>query len=123
MNLLIVDDDLALAAMLALHFEDCGFEVSQAHNCREARALISKHTFDLALVDYQLPDGTGLELLGILRKTTPHLKIIIMSGVDDPGLKNRLDINGLRYFISKPIESTKLDSMVHKALGMRAKLS
>jgi len=116
MNILIVDDDTALAAMLALQFEDRGFSVSQAHNCCGARVLIRERKFDLALVDYQLPDGTGLELLSALRKATPHLKIIMMSGIDDPGLQDCFSINGLQYFIHKPIESMKLDSVVRKVL-------
>ncbi len=118
MNILIVDDDTALVSMLALHFEECGFSVSKSHNCRDTRALILERKFDLALVDYQLPDGTGLELLSTLRKTTPQLKIIIMSGIDDPEFEDRLGMNGLLSFIRKPIESAKLDSVVREALNI-----
>ena len=116
MNILIVDDDTALVAMLTLHFEERGFNVCKAHNCCETRTIVEERNFDLALVDYELPDGTGLELLSAMRKTTPHLKIIMMSGIDDPNLQNLLAKQGSHCFLSKPIESTKLDLIVSEAL-------
>ena len=118
MNILIIDDDTALVAMLALHFEECGFTVCKVHNCRDTRALIRKRIFDLAVVDYQLPDGTGLELLKTFRETTPDLKVIMMSGIDDQKLKDRMGLNNLQYFLRKPIESSKLDAIVRKAFNI-----
>lgn len=115
-KMLIVDDDAALASILALHFEDRGFTVTEMSSCRAARALLGTRKFKIALLDYQLHDGCGLDLAQALRQAEPSVRIIVMSGSDDPTLRERLFAEGLEHFLSKPLRAQELDSVVRQAL-------
>ena len=55
-HLLLVDDDASLLALLALHFEELGWEVRLARTCKEALPHAAP-PLHMALLDYQLPDG------------------------------------------------------------------
>ena len=78
-TLLIVDDDPALRRLLSWTFEELGYWVWSAHDCREAIASASAMAFDFALLDYHLPDGTGEYLAYALSRQIPTLQIVIIS--------------------------------------------
>jgi DNA-binding NarL/FixJ family response regulator len=60
-----------------------GIVVHQAAVLQQARTLIAGHRFDLALVDIQLPDGSGIDLLGEIRAHTPETYCVISTIFDD----------------------------------------
>lgn len=69
LRVLIIDDEPSVTDVLGLVFEHAGFDVSQAATGAEARAHLSEGLFDVALVDKNLPDVGGLELLADIRET------------------------------------------------------
>src|SRR5438552_9584593 len=78
-RLLIVDDDPAiLAGLTALLDED--WEISTALNGRDARAAFATFSPDVALLDINLPDVSGLELLHDFKLYSEALAVIMMSG-------------------------------------------
>ena len=83
-RVLIVDDDFSLTSMLTLHLRDAGVRVISAGNCRDTFAILKTGAFDVALVDYQLPDGNGLEVVSLLRQAFPRVRLIMMSGSEEP---------------------------------------
>ncbi len=82
-SLLIVEDDASLSEMLALHFEEQGFRIHSAVTCADALELARSARPDLILLDQQLPDGLGNELIPELRSLSPESRIIMMTGVHD----------------------------------------
>jgi len=82
-QLLIIEDDTALNQMLQFHFEENGFRVSAAYGCGEGIVLLQQTAFDLILLDQQLPDGTGLELLQKIHADDPLQAVIMMTGQHD----------------------------------------
>ena len=116
-HMLIVDDDTALTRILALHFADAGFTVTEASNCRDTLALIASSTFKIALLDYQLPDGTALDLVPALREADPLTPIIIMSGTDDPTLEERVRANSVHHLLRKPLKTEELNSLMQQVLN------
>jgi DNA-binding NarL/FixJ family response regulator len=60
-----------------------GIVVHQAAVLQQARKLIAGHRFDLALIDIQLPDGSGIDLLGEMRAHTPETYCVISTIFDD----------------------------------------
>ena len=79
-RLLVVDDDSALLQMISWAFAERGYRVQIADSCHRARQLIASHSFDYALLDYHLPDGTGVDLLDWLRDEQPKVRALLMSG-------------------------------------------
>ena len=104
-QLLIIEDDSSLNQMLALHFEDQGFEVTSTFNCADGKAEVQNATFDLVMLDQQLPDGLGIELLPQLLDRRPELSVIMMTGQHDLELAIKAIRIGAADFVHKPINT------------------
>lgn len=118
-SVLIVDDDAALAEMLALQFEDEGHGVRTAATCAEGLELARTGCPDVVILDQHLPDGRGVELLEPLLAEDPDLPIIMMTGVHDLELAIDAIQRGARDFVHKPVKTEALSHAVDKALEHR----
>jgi DNA-binding response OmpR family regulator len=73
-RLLIVDDHQPLARMLSWAFENLGYHMITAADCRAARRMARLSHPSHALIDYRLPDGNGLILARDCRRSCPTCK-------------------------------------------------
>ncbi len=119
-RLLIIEDDASLNQMLAMHFEDQGFEVTGVNYCADGLTAVRQHKFDLTLLDQQLPDGLGIDLLPLLLAQQPRLPIIMMTGQHDLELAIQAIKTGAADFIHKPVKSQTLQDTVDKVLRQRS---
>src|ERR1700693_3947189 len=67
-KVLIVEDEAPIRQMIAFNLTRAGFEVDEAEDCSSARTRIADGRPDLVLVDWMLPDSSGLELTRSLRR-------------------------------------------------------
>ena len=114
LSVLIVDDDRFLVKTFELILRNAGFKVQVAADGKEALTKASAEEFDLAIVDYYLPDTSGDELSIKLKSLQSELSVIILTGqtdLDDAG-------EGLEVLF-KPIDPEKL---IEKADRLRTKL-
>ena len=115
-RLLITEDDVALRQMLTWEFEELGYRVTAVGNCADTLAVIDRG-FDLALLDYNLPDGTGSELLQLLCERSPGLPVYVCSG---RGAADRAavvrDCGGCG-FLPKPVTARQLHRLFCRRLG------
>lgn len=118
-HLLIVEDDPALNQMLTLHFEDEGFEVAGALTCADALDQLAANAYDLLLLDQQLPDGTGTELLEKVLSREPDLPVVMMTGQHDLELAIEAIKKGAADFVHKPVETAQLEQTVSRLLENR----
>jgi len=79
-EILIVDDDVELASNLQDILQAEGYVAAVAHDGQAALSLSNEKTFDLAIVDFKLPDKTGLELVGELSRACTRAVYIIVTG-------------------------------------------
>ncbi len=106
-HLLIVEDNHSLRQMLTWEFEDLGYRVTSVDCCSTALAAAGRVPLDLALLDYNLPDGCGTELTVQLRAMYPDLQIVICSG-----RTNGESIDpALCCFEPKPVTAKKLHGL------------
>ncbi len=119
-RLLIVEDDASLNQMLALHFQEQGYEPHAAFHCEEALQQAETLQPDLILLDQQLPDGLGNTLIPRLLELVPGTRIIMMTGVHDLELAIQAIQDGACDFIHKPVKTELLQATVEKALAGRA---
>ena len=68
MKLLIVDDDLPFRERLSRSMEKKGFEVISSFGFKDSLTKVSENSFDYAVVDMRLEDGSGLELVKEMQK-------------------------------------------------------
>ncbi len=78
--ILVVEDDDIQRLFLAEYLESLGYEVNAARDGSDARALVGRLKFDLALLDVRLPDVNGLELTRELKTKHPGLAVIVCTG-------------------------------------------
>jgi CheY-like chemotaxis protein len=110
MTVLHVEDDPALVQLVRVAFDRLGFlgEFVRAGLVREAVDILTarrrkKESLDLILVDVQLPDGNGLEILQKVKASPTWCKtpVIVLSGETDPGLINEAYALGSNCYLPK----------------------
>lgn len=116
-KLLITDDDAALRESLALALSRRGFQVEMAADGREGLDLAKTPSIHLAIVDYQMPRLSGLEMLAELRRIRPELPCILMSGALDEEVTAEARKMRVYSVLGKPLRLRDMDVEIRKALG------
>jgi DNA-binding NtrC family response regulator len=118
-RILLVDDDAASLNVLGEVLNRDGYEIFPAVNGYEAFKIIQEDSIDLTILDYDLPDTTGLELLQEIKPKHPGMPVIIMSG--NPSQNIRFDAfeAGAYTFIPKPIDLRQFRQFVAHALDFK----
>jgi DNA-binding NtrC family response regulator len=106
--ILVVDDDRNVRRSLALSLELEGFQVVTVDHAAAALEAHAARTFDTILLDVQLPDGSGLDLLLRLRDARPEVPVVIMTGHGTPEMAFEAIRRGATSFLDKPIRTDKL---------------
>lgn len=115
--ILVVDDDATIIELVDMVLSQSGFKTRKASTIKDAVKLAEEESFDLAILDIYLPDGTGLELARKIKSQNPKLPVIIMTGTpDSENVKQSVDIEVDAYLI-KPVDVDKLLSLVRDVLG------
>jgi DNA-binding NtrC family response regulator len=119
-RILVIEDDRSLNRMLGLHFEDQGHAVASAGDCARGLALAGEGRFDLVMLDQQLPDGLGIDLLPRLLALQPDATVIMMTGQHDLELAIEAIKAGATDFIHKPVKTAALQATIRKAWAPQA---
>jgi two-component system, NtrC family, response regulator AtoC len=121
MHVLIVDDDVEVRGLLAAVLEsDTGASVAEAGSGAEGMALLGREEFDVAVVDVQLPDHSGLEILRWARAAEIDTELIVLTGHADVETAVRAMRLGAYDFITKPCKNAELREVVAKAAEKKA---
>ena len=83
MKLLLAEDDAMLADALTTQLGGAGFAVEHAANGAVAEYLLSKHSFDIAVLDIGLPMMDGLAVLQHVRQSQPHLPVLLLTALGE----------------------------------------
>jgi DNA-binding response OmpR family regulator len=115
-KILIVDDDETIRETLSLLLEEEGYLVDKAENGQKAIEKSNTNFYNLAIIDWRLPDIEGTKLLSSLKETIPPMAKIMLTGF--PSMQNAIDsVNqGADAFILKPVEGEVLLSKVKELL-------
>jgi DNA-binding response OmpR family regulator len=121
-NILIVDDEPDVLNALARALKLAGHSVKQAASAADAIAMSADHMFDLVVLDYIMPEMTGIALLNELRGCQATIRSIVVSGKIDSevseeeiGVELRDSIEADVY-LHKPLDNAKLVDVVRKLL-------
>ncbi len=125
-SVLVVDDASFIRDLVKKGLRDHfpGIQIDEAINGRKAQQMLSRQSFDLILCDWEMPELSGLELLGWCReqdslKTTPF--IMVTSRGDKENVVQAIQA-GVSDFIGKPFSNDQLITKVRKALSRAGKL-
>jgi two-component system chemotaxis response regulator CheB len=107
-RILIIDDDLSVLGTIARILELEGFAVDRAETGKEAIEKSNLRSYNLALIDFRLPDMEGTKLLTLLRETYPRMIRIMLTGY--PSAENKADAldKNVDEYIVKPVKIPEL---------------
>jgi DNA-binding NtrC family response regulator len=116
-KVLIVDDDSSLLKALVRILELQGLQAYQASQILHAdRYLREIPDFTLAIVDLQLPDGNGIDLLTKIKAQQPQCEVMILTGHASLDLAMESVRKGAFHFLKKPFNVDEMISLVNKAI-------
>jgi two-component system, OmpR family, response regulator len=117
-QVLIVEDEKPIREMIAFGLKRHGFEVREAEDCRSARAALADKRPDLILIDWMLPDMSGLELARALKRDreTRELPIIMLTARAEEGDKVAGLEGGADDYVTKPFSPRELLARIRAVL-------
>lgn len=115
-KILIIEDDLTFSQLLEGFLKKHEHQPSVVHDVKKSLKLLSQENFDLLLVDYRLPDGTGLDILTQLRDQGSTVPFIIMTSFNDVRTAVKSMRMGAFDYITKPVNPDELLMLLQNAL-------
>jgi DNA-binding response OmpR family regulator len=116
-QILLVEDDAMIASGLVYALEQEGYAVTHCGTVRAAQVAIAREKHRLALLDMQLPDGTGFDVKNAL---PPDAAVIFLTVVDDEGNIVKAFESGADDYITKPFRLRELLARVKRTLDARS---
>ena len=117
-KILVVDDEEGILDLLDENLSDDGFEVISANNGASALAQIYREQPDIVLLDLNIPEVNGYEVLRELRgaATTKNLPVILLTGVSPTeGEKAAVEL-GANHYVTKPCKLSSLRAVIRVAM-------
>ncbi|MCP4490730.1 MAG: response regulator [Gammaproteobacteria bacterium] len=113
-KVMLVDDNQVNLKLGAELVRLWGHQATEANHANTAIVLFQQHDFDLIILDIQMPDIDGTELLEMMRKEKPDSKatFIALTANIMPDESERLLKLGFNYYLSKPIDEEKFKSIL-----------
>lgn len=117
MKILIVDD-VAAAHLLYKHaLKNEKYEIIDAERGKDALAIIGKRDLDLVILDLDLPDMSGLEVLEEMRNSGNEVPVIMLTAYGTKEYVVKAAAKGVNYYLLKPVELGFLRKRVEEALS------
>lgn len=126
-TILIIDDEEHARHNISEYLKTSGYEVFEAGTLKEGREFISKGDGDIIVLDVQLPDGDGLDLLTEISSMPSKPPVILITGYGDIQMAVDAMKNGAHDFLTKPImDLSSLEASIERAgeiIKMRRELN
>lgn len=103
LNILVIDDDQAMRDLLIQALTTHGHQAVAAESAESGLELLPFWTFQIAILDHNLPGMEGLMLGEYLRRQNPHMEILLITGSDDERLPRRTEALNIS-FLPKPFD-------------------
>jgi two-component system chemotaxis response regulator CheY len=121
-DVLIVDDSSVIRSALHKMLSMSGLDLGAVHgaaNGREALEVLEQSWVDIMLVDLNMPDMNGVELIDRLARDSllVSIPVVVISSERRQTQIDALKERGIRAFIKKPLRPENLSEVIHKVLG------
>jgi len=115
LRVLIVDDEESTVAICKFALQRLGMEVDTALTATDALSKVRQEAFDLAVVDWILPDGSGMALFRMMREHLPQLVGILITGQNVADTNREALEAGFWAFLPKPFTISEFQATVERA--------
>ncbi|MFI5007945.1 MAG: sigma-54-dependent transcriptional regulator [Solirubrobacterales bacterium] len=126
-TVLVVDDDDGVRLGIRAFLEAHGYRVEEAESCAGAERAFSTRPPDAAILDLQLPDGSGTDLVARLKNVAPEVPLIMLTGHGSIEEAVKAIKQGAEQFLTKPVEMPAvlvlLDRLLQSQRDHRSRLA
>ena len=116
MRILIIEDEVTLNKMLAEGLKEYGYQSDMVETLKDGEYYLDIRNYDLVLMDWMLPDGNSVDIIGDIKSNTPKTVVVVLSARDD----NESEIEALRSgaddYIRKPFDFDVLVARIEARL-------
>jgi len=116
MRILIIEDEVTLNKMLAEGLKEFGYQSDVVETLKDGEYYLDIRNYDLVLMDWMLPDGNSIDIIGDIKTNTPKTVVVVLSARDD----NESEIEALRSgaddYIRKPFDFEVLIARIEARL-------
>ena len=116
MRILIIEDEVTLNKMLAEGLKEFGYQSDVVETLKDGEYYLDIRNYDLVLMDWMLPDGNSVDIIGDIKTNTPKTIVVVLSARDD----NESEIEALRSgaddYIRKPFDFDVLIARIEARL-------
>ncbi len=118
-NILVIDDDAEIRELLVQILTRANHQVSQLKDGASLKDAFARLQPDVVLLDYKLPDATGLDLLPVIKKEWPEAEVIMMTGHATYDVAVEAIKRGAFHFQEKPFDPESLLNLIKRAIEIR----
>ena len=115
-KILIVDDDAHMRETICDNLEVAGYEVFQAESGAAALSAVKREFFDVILMDYNLTDATGIEVIKKIRTLNTESQILMLTAYASLDTAVKALQESVTDFLAKPVDFEKLKHSISKAM-------
>ena len=119
-KILVVDDEPSVTGSLSLILTEAGFEVLTAQSFAESTSILKQISVDLVITDLRLADASGIDLITHVKRTTPDVEVILMTGYGSLDITIEAIKAGAYYYLEKPYTPDRLFTLVDRALQLQS---
>ncbi len=113
-RILVIDDEVDLSELITLLLKKEPFEVFYVSNLLEAKIQINSIISDIVILDYILPDGSGLEFFRNNKLLLSESMVIFMTADSSPKLHAEALESGIDFYLPKPFDVWSLREIIMK---------
>ncbi|MBE9599681.1 sigma-54 dependent transcriptional regulator [Pedobacter sp. MC2016-24] len=118
-KILIIEDDSTFSQLLEGFLTKHGHQPEVVNDVKKSLKLLDQKSFDLLLIDYRLPDGTGLDVLSYVLQKSAMQPTVIMTSFNDVRTAVKSMQLGAFDYITKPVNPDELLMIIKNALGKK----
>ncbi|WP_278347583.1 homeostatic response regulator transcription factor HsrA [Helicobacter pullorum] len=116
MRILIIEDEISLNKTITEGLNEFNYQTDVAENLKDGEYFISIRNYDLVLVDWMLPDGSGLEIISQVKSKSLRTAVVVISARDDAESEVEALRTGADDFLAKPFDFNVLVARIEARL-------
>ena len=117
-KILVVDDESSITGSLEMILSEAGYEVLTANSFAGSVAILSRTRVNLVITDLRLSDASGLDVIQHIKKTSPEIEVILMTGYGSVDITIEAIKAGAYYYLEKPYSPDRLFTLVDRAFQL-----
>lgn len=116
MRILIIEDEVTLNKMLAEGLKEYGYQSDVVETLKDGEYYLDIRNYDLVLMDWMLPDGNSVDIIGDIKSKTPKTVVVVLSARDDNESEIEALKSGADDYIRKPFDFNVLLARIEARL-------